>query len=314
MEYLEVALDALLDTAKLILPLLLVYMLIEFVEERRQAAFIRKIGVENKIAPLWGSLFGCIPQCGFSGIAAELFSHKFIAVGTLIAVFLATADEALPVLFSHLADDPARAAAAIGLILAVKIVSAAIIGLLIDAFVGLYRKKKGVKSEKCAHFESPEECSEETDCGNHHGECGCHHEGRKKGFLNGILLPAAIHTAKITLFVLVVNLALSFGLYFIGEENLKAFLTANDALSPLAASLLGLIPNCAVSVMLTELYFKGVLSFAAMIAGLSSGAGVGLFVLFRSNKNVKQNLLITLALFVAGAAVGYAVMGISAVF
>ncbi|MBQ3823744.1 MAG: hypothetical protein II808_00910, partial [Clostridia bacterium] len=130
MEYLEVALDALLDTAKLILPLLLVYMLIEFVEERRQAAFIKKIGVENKIAPLWGSLFGCIPQCGFSGIAAELFSHKFIAVGTLIAVFLATADEALPVLISHLADDPARAAAAIGLILAVKIVSAAIIGLL----------------------------------------------------------------------------------------------------------------------------------------------------------------------------------------
>ena len=103
MEYLEVALDALLDTAKLILPLLLVYMLIEFVEERRQAAFIKKIGVENKIAPLWGSLFGCIPQCGFSGIAAELFSHKFIVVGTLIAVFLATADEALPVLFSHLA-------------------------------------------------------------------------------------------------------------------------------------------------------------------------------------------------------------------
>ena len=114
--------------------------------------------------------------------------------------------------------------------------------------------------------------------------------------------------------MLVVNLALSFGLYFIGEENLKAFLTANDALSPLAASLLGLIPNCAVSVMLTELYFKGVLSFAAMIAGLSSGAGIGLFVLFKSNKNAKQNLLITLALFVAGAAVGYAVMGISAIF
>lgn len=309
-EFFEILHHAAIDTASLILPLFLVYFLIEYLEKYRQSAFLTRLSRKNSLSSFWGALFGLIPQCGFSGIAAELYSHRFITAGTLFAVFIATGDEALPVLFSNLSRGPS-VAASIALLLAVKFVSAFLTGAVFDLVLRKIKAKKSFHDGKCEHYHNAEKCSEEADCGNRHGECGCHHEGHEKGFFHGILLPAVKHTLKIILFIFALNFLFSGVMHFFGKEEISAFLTKYSALSPLFASLFGLIPNCAVSVALTELYLDGVLSFAAVAAGLSSGAGVGLFVLFKSNKRPRENLLIALFLFLSGAAVGYAVYGLS---
>ena len=310
-EFLELLVEVTLDTLKLILPLFAVYLLIEYVEHRRQLAFLKKISGENRFSSFWGSLFGCIPQCGFSGIASELFSHRFITLGTLLAVFLTTSDEAVPVLLSHISDEPLKALSGILVILGIKLVYGFLIGFSVDFIM---RKKQKNHAEKCEHFNSAEDCSEHADCGNHHGECGCHHSGKNEGKINEIFFPAVKHTAKITVFLFAVNLIISIIIFIIKEENLRAILIENSALTPLFSAALGLIPSCAVSVLLTELYFDGMLSLAAVSAGLASGAGIGLFVLFKSNKSLKQNLLITLLLFGFGLALGYLIYALSFIF
>ncbi|MBR2327780.1 MAG: arsenic efflux protein [Clostridia bacterium] len=311
-QFLEILHHSFADTVKLILPLFLVYFLIEYLEKYRQSAFLKRLGNKNAAAPLWGALFGCIPQCGFSGIAAELYSHRFITVGTLFAVFIATGDEALPMLISSVASRPDAALTAVMLI-AVKLVFAFIFGTVID--LAAKKLSHHRHEHKCEHYHDAGECSEDADCGNRHGECGCHHDGQEKGFLKGILFPSLKHTAKISLFIFAVNFLLTAVMHLLGgEEEMARLLSGAEGLTPLLAALFGLIPNCAVSVLLTDLYLDGAISFAAVCAGLSSGAGIGLFVLFKSNKSLKENVIISLILFLAGTAIGYAVHGLSLLF
>ena len=211
-----------------------------------------------------GSLLGCIPQCGFSVFAANLYSGGVITLGTLLAVFLATSDEALIILIS----EPSRGRDIL-LLLLFKIVIGITAGYIVDLFV-----KKHPEKEK---HDIGDICK-----GEH-----CHCDEHK-----GIFVPALTHTLKVFGFLLVFTLALNFAIELLGADRLSEILLGNTFFQPLIAALIGLIPNCAASVLLTEMYLGGALSFASVIAGLCSGAGIGLMVLFRTNKKPRENLKI----------------------
>ena len=218
---------------------------------------------------------GCVPQCGFSVAAANLYSGRIITAGTLIAVFISTSDEALPILISEPEHLPL-----VFLLIGAKIAIAILAGFLFDLIPGFPRLNVAVDE-------------------NHIHE-DCHTGGQMKD----ILLDACKHTIYIAVFIALVMLALNFAIYFIGEDQLSSLLMSNHLLQPSIAALFGLIPNCAPSIILTELYLSGSLSFGSLLAGLITGAGMGLVVLFRSNRQVKQNLLILLFLFAVGAISG----------
>jgi hypothetical protein len=268
---LAVILDAAIDTAKLIPFLFLAFLLMEFIEKKAGGKFISALSKTGKLTfagPPLGSLLGLLPQCGFSVTAANLFAGKLISTGTLIAVFLATSDEAIPILLAnpdHLGD--------IWKLLLTKLIIAVIFGILIDLLLKLFDKRAEV-----ADFDDI--CH----------DCGCHE--------HGVLYSAAKHTLNITIFILILNLALGFVIALTGEERFFAFLESFGVFQPAAAALVGLIPNCAASVLVTELYIEGGLTFGSAVAGLCSGAGVGILVLFRTNKDIKENILIVGLLYV----------------
>ncbi|MDR0903517.1 MAG: arsenic efflux protein, partial [Ruminococcus sp.] len=217
---------------------------------------------------------GSLPQCGFSVAAANLFASKLISPGTLMAVFLATSDEAIPILLAHpehIGD--------IWKLIAVKFVIAVFFGILLDLLLKHFDKKK-----------------EETDFHELCHDCGCHE--------HGVLYSAVKHTAGIVIFILILNLALGFIVGAVGEEAFFNFIEGFGVFQPAAAALVGLIPNCASSVLLTELFIEGGLSFGSTVAGLSTGAGVGILVLFKANKDIKENILIVALLYVIGVLAG----------
>ena len=263
---------ALKDTV-IILPILFVtYLIIEFVEHKSSEKVSKILISSGKAGPLLGSLAGIVPQCGFSGAAASLFAVGTITAGTLIAVFLATSDEMLPILIS--ASVPVKE---IILILAIKLISGAVFGIVVDL---AYKRKKSNTIE-CM-------CREEN--------CHCEH--------HGILISAIKHTLKIVLLVFVVTAALNLGIELLGEERLTALIITKPVLGELIAGLVGLIPNCSASVLLTDLYVENALTVGQLVSGLCVNAGVGLIVLFRTNKNVKENFVLTLILYVCGVLSG----------
>ncbi len=271
---LDVLLDAVLDTLKALPFLLGAYLLIEFLERRgggKLPAALRKLG---PFGPLGGALLGCVPQCGFSVAAANFYAGRLISPGTLLAVFLATSDEAVPILLSR----PSAAPDLLRL-LGVKLLAAALFGLLTDLVCRRFLKL------------SPGEPFHEL-C----EDCGCEHEGVFKAALH--------HTVKVFFFLLLVNLALGFAIYLVGEDAISHLLLSGSVFQPLLAALLGFIPNCAASVILTELYLAGSLSFASVVAGLCTGAGLGLAVLFRTNRHPKENFALAGALYVFAVLTG----------
>lgn len=275
----DVLLDALIDSAKMLPFLFLAFLLMEFIEHRagdKMANFLRKNGGGRVGSAAAGAVIGCVPQCGFSVAASNLYAGRVISVGTLIAVFLSTSDEAVPVLLAH----PDRAAV-IWQLLAVKIVIAAAAGIIADVIVKIFKLERG--------GESIEDMCEETGCG-----CGSH----------GIWYSSLKHTVNIFIFILIVNLVLGFVMAFIGEEAVESFLGGMGVFQPIVTGLVGMIPNCAASVLVTELYAEGAISFGSAVAGLCTGAGVGLAVLFRANKNVRENLVITGTVYAAGVLSG----------
>jgi hypothetical protein len=272
-EILHVLLHALKDSA-LILPFLfLTYLLMELLEHKagqRAEAAIRKAG---KFGPLAGGALGLVPQCGFSTLAAGFYAGRVVSVGTLLAVFLATSDEMIPVLLG--------ARVGMGKILTVlglKLGIAVLIGFLADL---LLRRR-----EAQLHVEGL--CEEEG--------CRCGEAGVWRSTL--------YHTLHIFLFVLLFNVIIGFALELVGEEALGTVMRDIPVLGQLIAALVGLIPNCAASVAIATLYTKGVISAGAMLAGLLTGAGAGLLVLFRTNKKPKENLLIVAILLVTGVFFG----------
>ncbi len=264
----EIFADSFLDAAKLLPLLFAIYLLVEYLEHKNNN-FVHNLFLKSrKSGALLGALFGTVPQCGFSVIASELFSKKAITMGTLIAIFIATSDEAIPILIAH----PDRIFDMLRLI-GIKFVVAVIFGFLIDFFV-----KTEIKSE-------------ETEEEHHfHGNC--------ESCEDGIFKSAVIHSLKIFLFIFLVNIVLGTAAEFISP--FMQFITDRPFLQTVIACLFGIIPNCAASVVLTELYLAGKITFSALAGGLCTGAGVGLLVLFRQNENQKQNFAILCIIFAIG--------------
>lgn len=275
-EVLHVLLHAFLDTLKSVPFLFLAYLLMEFIEHKASEKMEKSLKKIGKAGPAIGSALGVIPQCGFSATASNLYTAGIITEGTLISVFLATSDEAIPLLLGH-----NEARSDILLLLLCKIGIGIIAGFIID-FIYKKLKIQKVQIDLCE-------------------ECGCEEE-------IGILKPALKHTLKISIFILIVNLILGFAIELLGHERLGSLLLNGSLAQPFITALVGLIPNCAVSVVLTELYIEGALSFGSAVAGLCTGAGVGLTVLFKANKCKKENLRIIGILYAISALFGFVLM------
>ena len=256
--------------------LFLAYLLMEYIEHKASTKMENSISKIGKFGPFLGTGLGLIPQCGFSASCSNLYATGLLTEGTLIAVFIATSDEAIPLLF---ADGSVRGE--IWKFIVVKIVFGILIGFMVDIMLKIAKIKK-----------EPVELCE---------DCGCEEE-------DGIIKPALKHTLKTALFILAVSFALGIVMEFVGEDILHKVLLTNSYAQPFVASLLGLIPNCSVSVAMIELYSEGVLSFGAACAGLCSGAGIGLAVLFKTNKSLKENLRIVGILYATSAMIGFFLM------
>lgn len=277
----DVLLDTLLDAAKLIPFLYLTYLLLEFIEHRAKEqteALMKKAG---KWGPFLGGALGAVPQCGFSASMSNLYAENIISLGTLVAVFLSTSDEMLPIMISGISSGDIRAWSVVKILL-VKILLGVVVGFIVDGVARLCSKKeKNIDIESLCHDD----------------HCGCE-EGN-------IFLSALIHTLKILAFILVVSFALNTVIYFIGEDALGNFISSLPVVvGPLATALVGLIPNCASSIVITQLYMSGVISAGSMLAGLLSGSGIGLLILFRVNKNMKSNFAVLGIVYGSGAVIG----------
>lgn len=268
----HILLHAALDALQILPFLFFTYLLMEWLEHRAGERVERSIARAGRAGPAIGGALGLLPQCGFSAVAAGLFSGRVVTVGTLLAVFLATSDEMIAVFLGE--GLPLRAVLTV---LAVKLVIALAAGFLADL---LFRKKSG-------ELHVTDLCHEE----------GCHCE-------RGILRSALHHTLHIFFFILIINIALGTVLHFVSAEQLAALLHGVPVLGQAVAALVGLIPNCAASVAVATLYARGVLSAGAMLGGLLTGAGVGLLVLFRTNKNIRQNICFVAALLGIGVLAG----------
>lgn len=273
----DVILDTLLDGAKLLPFLFLTYLLLEFIEHKAKEKTENIMKRSGALGPAIGGLLGAVPQCGFSASASNLYAENIITAGTLIAVFLSTSDEMLPVMIAETAP-----ATLIIKIVLLKVVLGIVVGFIVDAVTVLIGKKK-------REIDIESFCRDEN--------CGCE-EG-------GIFRSAIIHTVKIALFVIIISFALNTLIYFIGEETLGNLISGLPlAVGPLASALLGLVPNCASSVVITKLYLGGVISSGSLLAGLLSASGVGMLVLFKVSKKKKSNLLILATTYGAGVIVG----------
>lgn len=281
MKILDAIWDGTLDTLKLIPFLFITYLVMEWVEHRTSDHTKTAIRKAGRLGPLVGGILGVIPQCGFSAAAASLYAGKVITAGTLIAVFLSTSDEMLPILLSERAG--------IGFIAKVLIVKAlygVIAGFLVDfLFRKLNERRIGVGI---------------------HGICTQEHCHCEKGIVRSALK----HTVSITFFILLISIALNILLSIVGTENLSNLVLNRPIIGEVLAGLIGLIPNCAASIALTQLYLEGVMSAGAMVSGLMVGAGVGLLVLFRTNRHTRQNIQLTILLYILGVAGGLIVQGL----
>lgn len=264
-------LHTLVDTVKVVPFLFLTYLLMEFLEHKANGAPERWLRGSGKIGPLIGGALGVLPQCGFSAAATGFYTGRMITTGTLIAVYLSTSDEMLPILISSGAPVPVMLK-----LLLTKLVIGIAAGFAIDGITRLiYRGKKGEQEPQIEELCERENC----DCGDR------------------FVLSALKHTAYITVFLLLFTFVLNIGIELIGEENIKSVVLNRPVLGSLLAALVGLIPNCASSVALTSLFADGVLSSGALLSGLMVNAGVGLAILFRNNRPVKDSLRVVAILF-----------------
>ena len=268
----DIIADSFIDSIKLVPFLFVTYLIMECLEHKAGDKMQAAIRGAGKSGPIIGGILGIFPQCGFSAAASNLYAGRIITIGTLLAVFLSTSDEMLPIMISENVG-----AAMIVKILAVKVLVAVLAGFIIDF---IFRKNE--KNMQIEHL-----------CEQHH----CHCE-------NGIWKSALHHTIEIFIYILVVSLAMNLLIAWIGEDVLGSIILDRPVIGTLLAGLVGLIPNCAAPVIVTKLYLGGVLSAGAMLAGLLSGTGVGLLVLIRVNDNRRENLRFVCLLYAVGVAAG----------
>ena len=257
----EFLLDALLDTVKLLPFLFISFIIMELIEHKLNNK--KKIKKMNKFGPLAGSVLGLIPQCGFSVVSSNLYAARVITLGTLFSIYLSTSDEMLPILIANKADINI-----IVKILFTKFILGLFFGILVDI---IYKTKLSNNINEI--------CEDDN--------CHCK---------ESIIKSSLIHTLKISLFILIVNIILNL---IIDKEQIINLINNSKIISPIISSIIGLIPNCASSVVITELYLQEIIPFGSCISGLLSGSGLGLLILFKQNKNLKENIiiLITLILF-----------------
>ena len=272
----EVIEDALIDSVKLLPFLFITYLIMEYIEHKTSDKSKEAIKKSGKFGPIIGSILGIFPQCGFSVSATNLYAARVITLGTLISVYLSTSDEMLPIFISE-----AVPVTTILKILGIKLVIGMIAGILIDLCLRLKNRNKD-EEEKIVDL-----CEKE--------HCHCDH---------GIVKSALKHTINIFIFILIITLLINIAIYFVGEERIASFIEINPVLGPVLAGIIGLIPNCASSVILTKLYLENIVTATTMISGLLVNAGVGLAVLFKMNKGIKQNILIVILLYAIGVISG----------
>lgn len=266
----DVIKDTALDSIKLLPFLYITYLLIELIEHKVGEAGRARIGAAKKSGPIWGALFGIIPQCGFSAAASSLYAGRIITIGTLMAVYLSTSDEMLPILISEQADVRKIMAILIG-----KIIVGIVAGILVD--IGVRVLGKGYQRGLHIH----DICE--------HDHCHCE-EG-------SIVKSALIHSVQILVFIYVISFALNAVVEWIGMEEVMNVVTHYPIAGIFLAGLVGLIPNCAASITITKFYLEGVLNVGSMFAGLLSCAGIGLIVLFKTNHSWKKNVMIVATLY-----------------
>ena len=271
-EILHILEHTVIDTVKLIPFLLIAYLIMEYIEHKTTNKTKEAIKKSGRFGPLIGGILGAFPQCGFSVTATNLYSARIITIGTLFAVYLSTSDEMLPIMLSE-----GVSGTLILKILGIKILIGIVVGFLID----LILRRKNKKEEKEHNIEDICE----------HAHCHCE---------EGIWKSAIKHTINIFIFIFVISLLLNIIIEFVGEERLGGLVLNRPILGALIGGLIGLIPNCASSVLLTQLYLSGVVSLAIMIGGLLVNAGVGILVLFKTNHNQKENIKIVLGLYTVG--------------
>lgn len=330
----DVVLDAVLDSLKVFPFLLLLYIIIEVVEEKISTGTKFFKYTQGKYATLVGAGLGLIPQCGFSVVASDLYARRYIKVGTLLAIFIATSDEAVPIILSN----PTKAYV-IFPILAIKFVFALVVGYGADLILTKYYKSnplikgtlKDISAKNHNHEHDKEHKQEHKNNANFElsetktenviteaelevdGCCGHNIEG-KRSTLKQFFLHPLVHSLKVFAYILAINLIMGFVIHFVGEQNVVNFMQSIVWLQPLLVAIVGLIPNCASSVLITQLYLINGISFGATISGLCVNAGIALMVLFKENKNVKHNLFIVGSLLLTSVILGYAIMGIMLLF
>jgi hypothetical protein len=295
---LEILLDAFWDSAKMIPLLLLIYIGIELVEYKFGEKIRRAVQKSGSVGPFLGALAGSFPQCGFSVMTTALYTQRLVTIGTLMAVYLSTSDEALPIILSQ----PEKAGIILPLILT-KIFIAVVAGYSID-FV--FRKKNREVLQHIKAYSKGEDSKEHhhESAANEQGCCGHSASSVAKSFNpKEIFLHPIIHTFKIFVFIFLVSVFINFLVDRIGGESFAIFLSNHKILQPFLAALVGLIPNCAASVAITELYLKGLINYGSVVAGLSASGGLGILVLLKEEKR-KNALFIILTLFVISVSAG----------
>ena len=318
---LHILIHAFKDTIILLPFLFIVYLLIELLEYKNVFKFEKSKLLNGKISPVIGGCFGIIPQCGFSVISAELYSEKKMSISALIAVFLATIDEAFPILISNYKSIPVLIA-----LLVSKFIIAVSVGYIVMFITSVVYKKGTTNNslinteaknhqhthehDEHEHHEDEEhEHDEHKEINEHHEDkkshlhACCHHDIGNQHKFNW--KHPIIHSLKIILYIFIVNALLGSFFEIVGEDKIANFLVSSSIFQPLLALIIGFIPNCASSVIITELYMQGLISFGSIITGLCANAGIGLFVLFKNNKNIKENAFIVVTIIITSLVFGY---------
>ncbi|SET05418.1 hypothetical protein SAMN05216348_1069 [Olsenella sp. KH3B4] len=305
----DVIADSVLDTLELVPFLFVTYLAMEALEHSTEGRMQGLVARAGHAGPIVGGLLGAVPQCGFSAMAATLYSGGVVTAGTLVAVILSTSDEMVPVFLAH--QEPAGRLLSIMLL---KVVVGIVVGLLLDAVLHAVRHVGNPQPHihdlcerahcRCEDDEAGSDASPESDADGHGEAERGHHHGHGHW---AIVRSAAIHTVQVTGFILLVTFLFGLLIEVMGEDALAQLLGSHPVRATFLAALVGLIPNCGASVAITELYLDGVLAAGPMVAGLLVSGGVGLLVLFRTNRDVRQNVAVTAFIYAVGVVVGLAV-------
>ncbi len=298
----DAIMDGLLDSVKLLPFLFLTYLFMEYLESRAGKKVTRAVEKAGKFGPFFGGVFGAFPQCGFSAAATNLYAGRVITVGSLVAIYMSTSDEMLPLFISNHVSPVLMIE-----IILLKIIVGMSWGFIID-FVRTAVFHVLPEHMNIAIFCVREKCHCDTEVGRtnpHILDQGKDLHRHGKGHEHAsIVMPALRHTIQIFAFILLVSVVLNILIAWLGEDTLKNFMMGSGFLGEITAGIVGLIPNCAASVVITQLYLDGIIGFGALISGLLVGAGVGLLVLFRVDGDWKKNIMIVATLYTASVLTG----------